>query len=199
MLRQGPETLKHLRKISDELCTKYGYSVLSASQKRSEGTSAREYRSAAKGESKKLQLMNVINDCMCRAGSQEQCKTYRKEGSHVCTSHYIREVALKEIVLETIRRNTEFARNHPEQFAEYIQQKQSTEVSKEIRQIERELSAKKKRDTELDTIFKREKKYSKCAPQEVHIRFRDFDLNDTDGSLYDEKAEKADSANALSA
>ena len=72
MLRQGPETLKHLRKISDELCVKHGYSVLSSSQKRSDGMSAREYRSAAKGESKKLQLMNVINDCMCRAESQEQ-------------------------------------------------------------------------------------------------------------------------------
>lgn len=209
------------------------------------------------------------------------CRTYRKEGSHVCTAHYIREVALKEIVLETIRRTTEFARNHPEQFAEYIQQKQSTEVSKEIRQIEREVSAKKKRDAELDTIFKRmyedvalgrvsneqfrllsetyskekdqlaedipavtarleklrssmsnaknfiakakkytdmteltpeilrvfvskiivhekEKKYSKRAPQEVHIRFRDFDLNDMDSSCYDEKADQSDSANALS-
>ena len=72
MLRQGPETLKHLRKISDELCTKHGYSVLSSPQKRSDGMSAREYRSAAKGESKKLQLMNVINDCMCCAGSREQ-------------------------------------------------------------------------------------------------------------------------------
>jgi len=72
MLRQGPETLKHLRKISDELCTKYGYSVLSSQQKRSDGMSAREYRSAAKGESKKLLLMNVINDCMRRAGSREQ-------------------------------------------------------------------------------------------------------------------------------
>ena len=48
-------------------------------------------------------------------------------------------------------------------------------------------------------VHEKEKKYSKCAPQEVHIRFRDFDLNDTDGSFYDEKAEKADSANALSA
>ncbi len=72
MLRQGPETLKHLRKISDELCTKYGYSVLSSPQKHSDGMSAREYRSAAKGESKKLQLMNVINDCMRRAESREQ-------------------------------------------------------------------------------------------------------------------------------
>ena len=72
MLRQGPETLRHLRKISDELCIKHGYSVLSSQQKRSDGMSAREYRSAAKGESKKLQLMNVINDCMRRAESREQ-------------------------------------------------------------------------------------------------------------------------------
>ena len=75
MLRQGPETLKHLRKISDELCMKHGYSVLSSPQKRSDGMSAREYRSAAKGESKKLQLMNVINDCMRRADSREQFVT----------------------------------------------------------------------------------------------------------------------------
>ena len=72
MLRQGTETLKHLRKISDELCMKHGFSVLSSPQKRSDGMSAREYRSAAKGESKKLQLMNVINDCMRQAGSREQ-------------------------------------------------------------------------------------------------------------------------------
>ena len=72
MLRQGPETLKHLRKISDELCMKHGFSVLSSPQKRSNSMSAREYRSAAKGESKKLQLMNVINDCMRQAGSREQ-------------------------------------------------------------------------------------------------------------------------------
>ena len=51
---------------------KHGYSVLSFPQKHNEGMSAREYRSAAKGESKKLQLMNVINDCMCCAGSREQ-------------------------------------------------------------------------------------------------------------------------------
>ena len=83
------------------------------------------------------------------------CRTYKKDGSDACTSHYIREVALKEIVLETIRRTTEFARNHPEQFAEYIQQKQSTEVAKEIKSVERELSSMRKRDAELDVVFKR--------------------------------------------
>ena len=83
------------------------------------------------------------------------CRTYKKDGSDVCSAHYVREVALKEIVLETIRRATEFARSDPERFAAYIQQKQSTEVAKEIRGLERELSTMRKRDGELDVVFKR--------------------------------------------
>ena len=83
------------------------------------------------------------------------CRTYKKDGAEVCSAHYIREVALKEIVLETIRRATEFARSDPERFAAYIQQKQSTEVAKEIRGLERELSTMRKRDGELDVVFKR--------------------------------------------
>lgn len=193
-------------------------------------------------------------------------RTYKKDGADVCTAHYIREVALKAIVLETIRRTAEFARNYPEKFAEYIQQKQSTEVAKEIKSVERELSAMRKRDAELDVVFKRmyedsalsrvsneqfrlfseayskeksqlaeaipaaterleklrssvanaknfiakvrkftdmeeltpeilrgfvskiivhekEGKYSKDAPQEVHIRFRDFDRNNVTPSM----------------
>ena len=83
------------------------------------------------------------------------CRTYKKDGAEACTGHYIREVALTEIVLETIRRAAAFARSQPEQFAEYIQQKQSSEVAKEIKLMERELSAMKKRAGELDTVFKR--------------------------------------------
>lgn len=79
----------------------------------------------------------------------------QKDGADVCTASYIREVALKEIVLETIHRTAEFARSYLEKFAEYIQQKQSGEVAKEIKMAERELSAMCKRDAELDTVFKR--------------------------------------------
>lgn len=190
---------------------------------------------------------------------------------------------LKEIVLETIRRATEFARSDPERFAAYIQQKQSTEVAKEIRGVERELSTMRKRDGELDVVFKRmyedsalgrvsneqfrllseayskekaqlaeaipateerleklrssmanaknfiakarkftdmteltpellrtfvakiivyekEVKYSKHAPQKIHICFRDFNLNETDDMLLcGETTEKADSTIALPA
>lgn len=73
MLRQGPTTLQRLRELSDELCMRYGYSVLpSQRQKKTDGLSAREYRSAVKGQSWKFRLMNTIENCMRYAGSREE-------------------------------------------------------------------------------------------------------------------------------
>ena len=74
MLRQGPGTLHALRQMSDELCMKYGFSVLPREQgkKRTHGMDGREYRSAAKGESWKFELMRVIDDCMRCAGNREE-------------------------------------------------------------------------------------------------------------------------------
>ena len=74
MLRQHPDTLQKLRAISDELCMAHGLSIL-PSQKReqkSNGVSAREYRSAVKGESWKFQLMAAVDDCMRRARTREE-------------------------------------------------------------------------------------------------------------------------------
>ena len=64
MLRQGPGTLTRLRSISDELCTAHGLSVLPKQEPKTQRLSAREYRSAAKGESWKFRLMNTIDECM---------------------------------------------------------------------------------------------------------------------------------------
>ena len=73
MLRQGPSTLKNLRTLSDELCMKYGFSVLEKQQpKKAKGMSSREYRSAAKGESWKFRLMNTIDQCMRYASAKEE-------------------------------------------------------------------------------------------------------------------------------
>lgn len=83
------------------------------------------------------------------------CRTYKKAGSEVCTAHYIRECVLDEIVLEDIRRVTAMARDHTQEFAAYICDRQSTELKREIRRQELELSGMKKRGAELDAIFKR--------------------------------------------
>ena len=72
-LRQNPNTLIDLRQISDQICQAHHLSVLpQKSKKQSKGMSAREYRSAAKGESWKFRLINTIDDCMHFAGSREE-------------------------------------------------------------------------------------------------------------------------------
>lgn len=72
-LRQNPNTLIDLRQISDQICQAHHLSVLpQKSKKQNKGMSAREYRSAAKGESWKFRLINTIDDCMRFAGSREE-------------------------------------------------------------------------------------------------------------------------------
>ena len=82
------------------------------------------------------------------------CRTYKKDGE-ACTAHYIRECILDEIVLEDLRQVTAEARAHPQEFAEYLNSKQSAELQKEIRRLEKEKAAMQKRKAELDAIFKK--------------------------------------------
>lgn len=83
------------------------------------------------------------------------CRTYKKEGAEVCTAHYIRERILDEIVLEDIRRVTAMAREHTQEFATYICDRQSAELRREIRKQETEFADMRKREAELEAIFKR--------------------------------------------
>ena len=82
------------------------------------------------------------------------CRTYKKDGES-CTGHYIRECVLDEVVLEDLRRVTAMAREHPEEFAAYIGNRQFAEIQREIRRLEKELAAMRKRKAELDAIFKK--------------------------------------------
>ena len=74
-LRQNPNTLEQLRKLSDEICAAHGFSVLPPKQTTADGTtkmSAREYRAAAKGQSWKLELAVQINDVMSVAANRDE-------------------------------------------------------------------------------------------------------------------------------
>jgi len=83
------------------------------------------------------------------------CRTYKKDGAEICSAHYIRECILDEVVLEDLRRVTAMAREHAKEFAEYIGNKQSAEIQREVRRLEKELTAMRKRSAELDVIFKK--------------------------------------------
>ena len=84
-----------------------------------------------------------------------KCYTYGKRGKSECTPHHIREDELCKIVLDDLRRVTHFARMKERQFAAYINQKDSRELSREMNTIQKELDSMRKRDKELSTLFKR--------------------------------------------
>ncbi len=71
------DSVKELMKLSDEICEYHGVSALDSpenklGQKKTDKMSDREYRSADKGESWKIQLMFAITECMKEARSRKQ-------------------------------------------------------------------------------------------------------------------------------
>ena len=72
----GPNTIKTLRDLSDEICISHGLSVLKPYQKGGRSISRREYYAAMKGESWKFRLANEISRVMKIAGDRE---TFVKE------------------------------------------------------------------------------------------------------------------------
>ncbi|MBR4021188.1 MAG: recombinase family protein [Ruminococcus sp.] len=83
------------------------------------------------------------------------CGKYRKKGRDNCSIHSINEKVLYEIVLEEIRRVTEFARERTEDFAEYINKNSETQLKKELKDKQKLLDKHKKRLTEVSTIFRK--------------------------------------------
>ena len=83
------------------------------------------------------------------------CSHYRNNAKDKCTPHRIREVVLDEILLEELRRITYTARTKERQFAEFINQKSSSENRRELNAKQREYERLSKRTAELNALFKR--------------------------------------------
>ena len=84
-----------------------------------------------------------------------RCSTYSKRGKNACSPHQIREADLKAIVLDDLRRVTHFARMKERQFAQYINQRNTAELRREINRLQRELDSMHRRYDELSALFKR--------------------------------------------
>lgn len=103
------------------------------------------------------------------------CRTYKKEGAEVCTAHYIRECVLDEAILEDLRRVTAMAREHTREFAEYIGSRQSAEIQREIRRLERELTPELLRlFIQKIVVHEKSTKWSKKATQTIEIHYNDI-------------------------
>lgn len=73
-LHIAKEQLQELRQRNDAVCMEFNLPVFvpRANPKKSKTMTIGEYHTAARGQSKKLQLMNIINDCMRHASNREE-------------------------------------------------------------------------------------------------------------------------------
>lgn len=73
-LHIAKEQLQELRQLNDQVCMEFSLPVFKSKDVRSKTKTMTigEYHVAARGQSKKLQLMNIINDCMRHAHNQEE-------------------------------------------------------------------------------------------------------------------------------
>ena len=83
------------------------------------------------------------------------CGTYRKKGREVCTAHFIRAAVLEQLVLDDIRRVTQFAKSHEQEFVRMLMDKSAIESRRELNSKRRELEKARRRIEELDTIFRK--------------------------------------------
>ena len=73
-LHIAKEQLQELRQRNDQVCIEFSLPVFQPKDRRRKNKTMTigEYHTAARGQSKKLQLMNLINDCMRHASSREE-------------------------------------------------------------------------------------------------------------------------------
>ena len=73
-LHIAKEQLQELRQRNDQVCMEFSLPVFQPKDRRqkTKAMTVGEYHTAARGQSKKLQLVNIINDCMRHASSREE-------------------------------------------------------------------------------------------------------------------------------
>ena len=73
-LHIAKEQLQELRQRNDQVCMEFSLPVFNPTNRKekTKTMSIGEYHTAARGQSKKLQLMNIINDCMLHASNRAE-------------------------------------------------------------------------------------------------------------------------------
>ncbi len=73
-LHIAKEQLQELRQRNDQVCMEFSLPVFKPKDRKQKTKTMTigEYHTAARGQSKKLQLMNIINDCMRHASNREE-------------------------------------------------------------------------------------------------------------------------------
>ncbi len=82
------------------------------------------------------------------------CSGY-KAGRHGCSSHYIREDVLKQIVLDSISRFMDFVRSYESVFIHLLEQRHEKTRSVDLKRLKRAAENNRKRIGEIDLLIER--------------------------------------------
>ena len=85
------------------------------------------------------------------------CGKYRNRirTGELCTTHYIRKSVLKELVLADLQRVLPYVKNNEKEFVQMATEYGERELSKALRDSEKELARAEKRLKEINTIFRK--------------------------------------------
>ncbi len=88
-------------------------------------------------------------------GGVYKCWYYSRHGKEYCTSHYIRQDHLTELVLADIRRHARYAKDFRKQYVDYLRQMAEEKDQASLRKLAKDAEKAKKRIKALDDIIKK--------------------------------------------
>jgi len=83
------------------------------------------------------------------------CGQYRRHGTDICSSHYIRKELLDQVVLDDIRKYAMLAKNKSMELANQLQALNSEQTLNQLKSLNAELKEQSKRYSEFDEIIRR--------------------------------------------
>lgn len=83
------------------------------------------------------------------------CSVYRKKRKYFCTSHFIRLEDVEKIVLEDLRRVTQFARENKQEFLDAVKKRSTRELERLQAKNNADLDKALRRVAEIDSIIQR--------------------------------------------
>ncbi len=95
-LRQSPSTLKHLRKLSDEICIAHGFSVLQPYQGGRKSMSSREYRTRLRGNDELIRNMSILGYYITWTDTRKNITFHCPNGKKCCDDKLYDDKYLKD-------------------------------------------------------------------------------------------------------
>ena len=82
------------------------------------------------------------------------CSNYRKQ-TRTCTYHYMRTAVVEELIINSLRDVSEYARNNKDQFVELVISNSAMSHDKTVKEQKKKLTVHRKRYNELDNLMRK--------------------------------------------